>query len=81
MTFGEWMREEREDQHITQTELSYDVRIPQPTLSQYESGKKIPRQDKLERIVNRLGYRLPWQDREKGLFFATFFPSSVPAGR
>ncbi len=48
---AELIRAAREDIGLSQTDLAVAARMQQPTISAYESGKKRPRPESLERIM------------------------------
>ncbi|MHB8878026.1 MAG: helix-turn-helix domain-containing protein [Myxococcaceae bacterium] len=52
------IRELRESQHITQTELAARARTTQSAIARLESGQVIPKLDLLQKIAAAMGLRL-----------------------
>lgn len=62
MTIGEYIRMKREEKGWTQTEMSYEVRIPTNVISNWENGHQSPNVRNLERLAPVLGFELPWME-------------------
>lgn len=62
MTIGEFLRTKREEKGWTQTEMSYEVRIPTNAISNWETGRATPNVRNLERLAPVLGFELPWME-------------------
>ena len=45
----------REALNITQQELSKKINVPQPTIASWETGRALPRAEKLPEIAKALG--------------------------
>lgn len=55
MTVGENVKKARKSKGLTQQELGERMGVTQATVNQYESGKRNPKLDTLNRIANALG--------------------------
>lgn len=55
---GAFIREIRSSRGMTQQELAEVSGIDQPNLSAYETGRRVPTADTLNRLVVSCGYRL-----------------------
>lgn len=55
MTFGKRLRSVRKDLGLTQKELGERIGVGRTTISEYESGKIVPRQDGLIKLAEVLG--------------------------
>ena len=60
MTTGEKIRELRKAQGLTQEELAQKIGIKRGTLAQYETGKRSPKRETLERFAKALNVQ--WYD-------------------
>jgi transcriptional regulator with XRE-family HTH domain len=63
MTAGEWIREEREAQGLSQDELAFRSRVPSRQIGAYERGENEPGAVNLSKIADALGKPLPWSTR------------------
>lgn len=54
MTFGKRLRELRKEKGLTQKELGEKIGVGRTTISEYESGKIVPRQDGLVKLAEVL---------------------------
>lgn len=50
--FGRRIRQLREDRGWTQEDLAKLLKVSTPTITEYETGKKISRPDKLDKLAN-----------------------------
>ena len=64
MMIGEFIRMKREEKGWSQTEMSYEVRIPTNAISNWETGRATPNVRNLERLAPVLGFELPWMEEE-----------------
>ena len=55
VTTGEKIRKIRKEQGLTQEELAKKIGIKRGTLAQYESGKRSPKKETIEKFANALG--------------------------
>lgn len=55
MTFGKRLRSVRKELGLTQKELGERIGVGRTTISEYESGKIVPRQDGLIKLAEVLG--------------------------
>lgn len=53
-----WLKEIREDKHMTQNEMSEFLNIPVTTYASYEQGKRTPRVDDAKSLGHKL--KLDW---------------------
>ena len=49
------LKEKREEQNLTQSGLATQIGVNQNTVSQWETGERIPRADKLVQLAQILG--------------------------
>lgn len=54
MTFGKRLRRLRKEKGLTQKELGAKIGVGRTTISEYESGKIVPRQDGLIKLAEEL---------------------------
>lgn len=54
MTFGKRLRRLRKEKGLTQKELGMKIGVGRTTISEYESGKIVPRQDGLVKLAEEL---------------------------
>lgn len=82
-TFGEWMRQRREELDISLDELSFRCRIGSRLLGAYERGENHPGEKNLSAIMRALEVELPW-DADSGdssTARQTSFPEWVTGSR
>lgn len=59
-TFGDRLKKEREAKGLTQEELARAIGVAVPTISEYESGKKMPRLNKIIILARKLGVSIDY---------------------
>ncbi len=64
---GKILKTMRRTKNITQTELSKIVKIPQNTISQYETGTIEPKFSDIERLANACGFKIYFNNNETTL--------------
>lgn len=55
----------REVQGLSQSELSRKSGVPQKTISRMENGLSVPAMDTLGKLVDALGFKIPFKLEEK----------------
>ena len=60
--FGEWLKQNREQKHLTQRRLAQKVGVHYNSIIRWESGTQFPTLDMAERLIEVLGGRLILED-------------------
>jgi transcriptional regulator with XRE-family HTH domain len=75
-TFGAWLRELRLQAGFSQSEASYEARVPASKISWYEMGHEFPSIRTLSKLLEAYGQEVPWP---KGRYLNAVFPGGEDA--